>query len=858
MIDVNSLLKLIKDLVRGGSTPQEAYKNLTSIVGDSQDLLKEALRQFEQETKRIRTLREPVGLYGDRIPGWYTGPSAEDRFWPALRKYLLENKGWDEVAIDSVDQASTKIVSNLEPPGRAKIDTRGLVVGYVQSGKTANYTAVIAKTADVRYKFFVVLAGMTNSLRSQTQARLNQDLVDLTSSEWIVLTDVENDFYPGPHRNVNAFLADHSHQRVLCVVKKNSNVLKRLLMWLKAASKQSLSNCPVLIIDDEADQASVNASRYAEERTRINSLLLEILTTLPKAAYIGYTATPFANVFIDPSVPEDLYPRDFIIDLPKPDNYFGPERIYGRDLLDYDEDGAEYEGLDVIRLVDSSEVPLLKPHRSSDRYGFEPEITQSLENALRYFWMAASARIARGQVDQHSTMLIHTSMYIDIQERFSPLIEQYKRAVVNKLRRRDDQFEQELRTQWQEEQGCLPAVSMGETSISFDQLRSYLTNVVEKADIVVENSRSDRRLSYEEGGQIQIVIGGNTLSRGLTLEGLIVSFFIRTSNAYDTLLQMGRWFGYRKGYSDLPRIWMTPELMEYFYDLATVEQEIRNDIARYEEDMTPLQFGIRIKQHPALNITSQLKMQAAVPAEISFDNGYHQTVIFDHKDNNWLLNNQKAVRNLIENIAARNIDPDVNNGRIVFHNVPVVDILMFFNEYQVHPETRTLQPRLIKGYIRNQNDYGELEQWNVVIKRRKILEGDELINLGAGIETPLLTRSKRRSSLTSAHLGVIMSHGDVIIDLDLEPAHKRGQKDSDLQKHRPTGIGLLVIYPISKDSQSKSKDRVPLEASEHIIGFGIVFPKATQSTPQTYMTVDLSGVEMDELEWDPLAEDEAV
>lgn len=868
-MNVDLLFTMISDAVRGGRTLTEACKHLSQLVGkDGQAVLKEARRKFEEETGRIRTLKRPTALQKRGIPNWYTGPSADDRFWPALKTYLLAEKGWNQETIDSIDNSSTKIVSLLQPPGLAKIDTKGLVVGYVQSGKTANYTAVIAKAADVNYKFFIVLSGMTNSLRSQTQARLERELVDQNrEKKWITLTTITDDFRPGPHRNVNAFLTDKSDFKVLCVVKKNAAVLRRLMKWLGTASREVLNSCPVLIIDDEADQASINASRYQDKRTAINKLLLDILSKLPRVAYIGYTATPFANVFIDPSTPEDLYPRDFIVDLPQPKAYFGTERIFGRQLLGSDDSEEEYEGLDVIRLIPESDVSLLKPPSRKERNTFEPELTTSLKKALCYFWMAVAARAARGQSDKHSTMLIHTTLYTDVHERFKPLIERYKKRLSSKLRKGNRSVLQKLREQWEEEQGRLPSAEIDEEATSFDEFAPYLTQVIKKTTLVVDNSRSEQRLSYEDDGQVQIVIGGNTLSRGLTLEGLIVSFFIRTSSAYDTLLQMGRWFGYRQGYADLPRVWLTSELESYFYDLATVEQEIRNDIEYYElRGLTPMEFAVSIRTHPCLNITSRLKMQNAVPAKVSYSGRRVQTVLFKHKNMEWLNNNLKVTRRLIKTIASY-IDPSEGQN-VLFHNVPVGAIQFFLEKYHFH-ENSELDSDLLQNYIKAQNNEGELKCWNVVILKRREKEGEELLDLGTGIKVPLLNRSQRirgDGMANNAHLGVLVSSGDRVADLKLSAREIKGKKEQELQAMRPKEIGLLLIYPISKDSKPpkrkkkngspRTSRRVDLEAVQHLIGVALVFPTARRETPVKYLTVELPAIEMEEEEFGWLDEEE--
>lgn len=863
---VESLVENITAMVRGGLTPNQAYKNLSMMLPDEngQAMLREAARIFEERTHRIRTLKDPAAVKGAGLRDWYPGPSAEDIFWPSLSRYLLQDKGWDEKAVASIDTASTKVVSLLQPPGLAEIDTRGLVVGYVQSGKTANFTAVIAKAADVNYKLFIVLSGITDNLRNQTQERLEIELVDLNREQWFTLTSRNEDFRPGPIRNVDAFLTDHQRFKLLAVVKKNAGVLRRLLKWLQNASKHVLSNCPVLIIDDEADQASINASKYANRRTAINQLLLNTIDLLPKSAYVGYTATPFANVFIDPAA-KDLYPRDFIVALPKPEGYFGSERIFGRDRLWEDDEGGRQEvKLDMIRIVPTEDIQHLQPKSRAVKDIFEPQLTVRLEQALRYFWLAAAARAARNQRHKHMTMLIHTSVYTVVHSRFAPLMENYRQQILRLLRTENAEFIKQLENQWAEEQNRVAAAEFGESPINYSDLKPYLFEIVQSAEIVVDNSLSQKRLVYDreekdKPGKIQIVVGGDTLSRGLTLEGLTVSFFLRTATAYDTLLQMGRWFGYRSGYADLTRMWMTLELAHWFYDLATIEEEIRVDIRRYDDEgLTPKDFAIRVRTHPSMSITSELKMQDAVEAQVGYNNTRDQTTLFKRLDEHWLQHNITAVQRLMSQLVnGGSIPSKIKGENLIFRQVASSYVIDFLNDYSFHD----MRPKSWAGYIQDQNSYMDLLEWNVVVRSVKGTQPQPTINLESGIQLETIIRTRRNKqglNEEDADIGSLMAARDRIIDLTVNPADIKGKTDEELQDIRPAGIGLLVIYPVSKDSPVNERNpdpdspplRLPMDSKDHVMGLGIVFPKSQNFVTQTYMTADLSRIPREEEEWD--------
>ena len=855
---IDALIEQIGDAVRGGRTPEDAAGRLATIT-DAVNV-RRALEGYREITGRIRTMRVPGAMINDQLEPWYLGPVDTDKFWPLYSAYL-RGEGWDPEAIEAVDVSSTKIVSLLSPPGAGTIRTRGLVLGYVQSGKTANFTAVIAKAADAGYRFFLVLSGISNALRNQTQRRLDRDLV-LRSQDWIRLTDQVRDFHETT--NVNAFLTDRQALTVLGVVKKNSARLRRLRDWLAGARPEVLQACPICIIDDEADQASPNAHPDPDERTRINDLLVELLGLLPKAAYIGYTATPFANLLIDPA-PEDLYPSDFILSLPRDDEYFGPERIFGRAPLDWEEPDAVADGLDMIRTVLDSEVDQLKPGTAASRFDFVPQITQSIGEALRYFWMATAARYARGQATEHSSMLIHTTQYSVVHSNFRLPVLEYRDGLSVRLQTNEASLLDELRRQWEEELSRVPSA----TATSFDEISGFLSEVLERTEVKVENSVSADRIDYEADGnrpKVYVVIGGNVLSRGLTLEGLSVSVFVRVASAYDTLLQMGRWFGYRVGYADLPRIWMTDDLRGYLYDLATVEQEIRHEIERYENGhLSPLEFGVRIRTHPHLAITSRLKMQHAVASSMSFSGRIEQTLVFKHREREWLSANLEAGRQLISRLNAEGGQARHVRDRphLIYHAVPVGAVLEFLEAYEIHEHHVHMPNNLLLDYIRAQNERGRIRTWNVgIVTRRTPRFGTLDFGFDNGLN--LVNRSRfLRGDLQYADVKALMSENDVGVDLNISTDHLRSRSRSDLQNLRERLMpdrGLLLLYPISKDStplvENPVPQRRPLEANEHVLGMALVFPQADDRTPQGYVTVDLSEIAQDIADSDDLNDED--
>ena len=404
---------LIRALARAmrdgpGMSLADAVKELSEIADPAK--VQAAATEIAAVAEAIQTAQTPRAVVAGNIESWYAGPRTEDRNWPTLVS-ILEQDGWRTEDIAAVDAASTKVLAHLpNPHGNGEFHCRGLVLGYVQSGKTTNFTAVIAKAADAGYRFFVVLSGVHDALRQQTQDRLNSQLWEQHPELWNRLTN-ETDFRQTD--NVDALLANQN-QRVLAVVKKNVSRLRALRNWLRGARPELLAACPILIIDDEADQASVNTAKPERQPTRINRLIRDIVNGSPKAAYVGYTATPFANVLIDPQDYEDLYPRDFIVDLPRPEFYIGPEAIFGREPLEFDAEVVDDDGHDFIRSVPLDELGELRPKGASSRHEFEPEVTDSLDSALRYFLLSTAARRVRKKGNRHATALVHTSQHVDV------------------------------------------------------------------------------------------------------------------------------------------------------------------------------------------------------------------------------------------------------------------------------------------------------------------------------------------------------------------------------------------------------------------------------------------------------------
>lgn len=634
---------------------------------------------------------------------WYDDErrSAHDFYWRAYRR-VLEAKGWDAEALATLDRSTNEIVQRLADPSATKgYQTKGLVVGHVQSGKTANFTGIIAKAIDAGYRLIIVLTGTIELLRAQTQRRLDMELVgeenildgvdpnDAESirgidyigtgdADWFAgkflkhgqdvhslpevpsikrLTTVDRDYRKlrlgkdaldfrrtGELRDtgkpVYAPENIYSVDARLAVMKKNKTSLQNLLHDLKNIRADG-KEIPALIIDDEADQASVNTvnprskkevAAEAKKRSAINKLISDLLKELPRAQYVGYTATPFANVFISPDDSEDLFPKDFLVSLQPSSQYMGGR--YFHDLWGLDE---ESKG-DPTYSNEAAFVRNLYADGDVDPAAEEAEI----QKATDAFVLSGAIKKWRESVTdftfRHHTMLVHESVRTadqsELAERFravwahSAYSSPAGMARLRELFETDFAFVHDSREAW----ASLPMPER------FDELKPYIGEAVDAitADgdpVVVVNGTKDsdyNAMDFQLRPYWRIMVGGAKLSRGFTVEGLTVSYYRRRATAADTLMQMGRWFGYRPGYGDLVRLYIARnvvdgrnksyDLYDAFTSIIEDEEEFREQLRKFaeiQEDGRPAVRPIHVpplvfQQLPWLKPTGGNKMYNAV------------------------------------------------------------------------------------------------------------------------------------------------------------------------------------------------------------------------------------------------------
>lgn len=754
-------------------------------------------------------VRLPPLTLKPRLALWTDGTAWAN--WSRHEAYLRSLPNWKPHQIASVAEESLRIISKTIPVGRPEFQCRGLVVGYVQSGKTANFTAVAARAADVGYRLIIVLSGIHDSLRNQTQRRLNLELAGV-GVDWITLTDETSDFHEPPVADGFA-----STGTVLIVAKKITPILRRLNQWFGKLEGR-LADVPVLVIDDEADQASINTrgnrrdpsidkDTAPDEDTApslTNALIRDILRKIPRASYIAYTATPFANILIDPDandsqVGEDLFPKDFVVQLPRPSGYTGTEELFG----------TSAQGRDVLRPVDPADVKALKPkqrRKSEAIVARGPlDLPQSLADALLTFALAGAIRLLRGQSGKPHTMLVHVSQLQQDQLRIGDAIEEQIRNWFHHESAEPGVLRQMFRS-------TLTGLGSVELPCAEETVFEEAVTNLARLEVAVLNSTTGDELEYDvKPGRQLVAVGGNRLSRGLTLEGLTIAYFLRTTTLADALLQMARWYGFRAGYEDLIRIWTTEGIAQWFVELALVEESLRESItALNKAGRRPDQMAIRMRAHSKLLLTSKNKSRMQTDDARSWSGENPQTILFPMHDRELLERNVDLASALLRQHPPTQ---DAHGGSIA-HDVPADEIALFLRRYEGHPNSIAFQGAEIADWILERAEAGELTNWTVFVanpeRERQVLLGGRPFGL------------VRRSLQANESIGILIDPRHEGVNLHGGPENYRtasGFNARAMREDRPAQQGLLLLYPL---------DPEPLRApTQAVLGLALSLPRTT-------------------------------
>lgn len=814
-------------------------------------------------------------------------------FWTRYKDYLIDKKHFSPSIVsmlgdDTLDKKLMKYIVNPKAEYSAPVLKRGLIIGDVQSGKTSTYIGFICKAADAGYRVFILLTGTIESLRRQTQERVEEGFIGIDMSAnntggkrigvgedkkpilAMALTSRTSDF-TGNSNKIAVALSDKD--AVVFIIKKQKNVLSKLKNWLVSLNADPSTgkiDIPMLMIDDEADNASINTSKSKEDPTTINKLIRELASIFTKSNYVGFTATPFANVFIDPETTEkmetqDLFPEDFIVALPTPSNYIGPNKIFALD--------GEFHGQ--LRYITDA------GREEEDGYSFyfkhkkdwEGELPDSLTDAIYTFYLANALRDLRGDNREHRSMLINISRFVKVQKYIKNKVEDIHSRAYNSIKYNlscdfeksmKDPVLKRLYENWQREYSSL--------GFDWNNIVKVLSAAIENIQIkVVNSSKNSEKLEYPKKGSLRVIaIGGLALSRGLTLEGLVVSYFYRNTCTYDVLMQMGRWFGYRKNYEDIFRIWTHEASARWYAEISEATDRLKADMDRMHDlKRRPKDFGIRVKNDSVeLNITAYNKMRNATNEYefSSYFGGIVETpyLIFDpdvQKKN--FLETQNLVKDLVEKGFSFERTA-AGRGHYIIQGIPKAIIVEYIRQLKISKYSSDFRTSQIAEFLENTTDKS-IELFDVAFMEGKpTKDNSKLVNL-SGRYIPKVHRDHCVINYDTERLGIgqrgkLGGPGDGmagIVDFEgssseeiLEEAKRlyrieyeksKGVEFSDnrtypsktwfayVEKRRP----LLLIYMMdvfADNDQKKRMDefRVQMEGMP-VVGFAMGLPRNDQA-----------------------------
>lgn len=818
----------------------------------------------------------------DEEPDWF--------FWERYKKLLINDKKWEVQVVQSLEHDTFEILDLMANPKQSKpFERRGLVMASVQSGKTSNYAGLICRAADVGFKIIIVMAGVHNALRNQTQARLEEGFTGLNidndqemigvskygkAHRPVCCTSRVRDFNKRTAETLKGMQSSHTEEPWFFVIKKNSSALRQITEWLERNCK---ADDPLLLIDDEADNASINGKykrelRGKSEVTKINSQIRSILQLFNKKVYLGYTATPYANILIDPDAisdefGKDIFPRSFIYTLEESPAYFGVQKAF----KGFDTSHPEH-----LRFIYDIDSCLPAKHKSDTSVSTIP---RSLKDAVQTFVLASVVRVLRGEAAEHTTMMINVSPYVKPQNDVAFLVNDYLKELKDAVKAygampvevalASSQTLAEMKANWDYEYSKT-------SGFIWSDIQPLLYATLWQIHTVRINSKTEEKLDYEHGTEHVIAIGGYRLSRGLTLEGLVVSYYSRNAKAYDALMQMARWFGYRPNYEDLCRIWMSEKTAEWYDFIAESTEELVDELRWMRSaDRTPANFGLHIRQSPdSLIVTARNKMGTGqiVPANpTNLNKQFVETTAFK-RDPASRHHNLEAAEQLVSSIKSSGATIiERRRGCLVTGVSPSLIRLFlraFINEDAKSPTTKT---DYILDYMHQREADRELTSWDVYFAEGR---SDERFDTPAGLisrefRTPsedtrvdvLVNRKRRLSSRGIEKIG--------LTDKQVKEAERnyRELKKIDEVKNYPDYCyrefrerPLLVIHPVlfgfeDDDAElyenlfGKRKKTWPSpDYKEEAIGWSISFPytsKHVEPVDYVFNEVALSEIGAD-------------
>lgn len=812
-------------------------------------------------------------------------------FWERYKNYLEEVKGWNPRVTGSLARVSDEIVDLLGNPQNATpFQRRGLVLGDVQSGKTANYTAICNKAADTGYNVIIVLAGTMENLRQQTQERLDAEFSG-RKSEYLLdpkryienipvgvgkygqdkriesFTSVIKDFDKNILRQLSLSLQS-VNTTVVFVIKKNKSILNNLIRWLQSNNSDAsgVIKKSLLLIDDEADNASVNTNTPEKDPTAINKAIRNLLNLFHQTSYLGITATPYANIFIDPEnanemAGDDLFPRDFIYALSPPTNYIGANEIFGGSY----ETPAQYKNsLEPIYPIEmDSFLPF--NHRKMHTVS---ELPPSMKEAMAYFLLLNGIRDIRGDISKHRSMMIHVSRFTDIQNQIRDLATAWIIQIRSELQNYASLPETQsakipgisyLKVIWEKHRLAEKAGKPSNPMPWHQFLSEYLFKAVAPIDVRAVNQQSGATslnyFNHKDDGLRVIAVGGNSLSRGLTLEGLSVSYFYRRSQMYDTLLQMGRWFGYRPDYDDLFKIWISEEAIDWYGYITAAAEELKLEIARMKNtNLTPMDFGLKVRQDPAsLIVTARNKMRAAtyVNRPITVSGRLLETPRLK-ADTTSLKSNEDTFKDFVKRLPQIGVRTQRKDANYFWTDVNKDEVELLLREFKTHPWQLNFQGGALADFIK---DNEKISNWDVFIAEGS---GDMLYNISCGDETLSIKPESRAVKATNSQISIsgtkvrVGAGGAAKIGLtekEKEIAEHNFRKLRPNARHIPDKAYLdiqrkpiLILHIIAVDKEATNSNGVlrsqiesDVNVPDYIFALGIGIPANGEEKTANYM-----------------------
>lgn len=841
---------LISGLANMAETPtrdqvEEKARQIASIFGYTGDLRNIVTEAMESVVTRMGAGTSLVDVNAKHNDQWVH--KREDVNWIYAKAYeeFLRNEGWPPQMVQSLSDVTARILGHLQDPlsEGTSWNRRGLVIGHVQSGKTANYTGLIARAADAGYKFIVVIAGIHNNLRRQTQQRIDEAFIGRSSDPEdrrnigvglapgyphpATLTNINEDFNKNTAAKSGWKINDFS-KPIILIIKKNVTTLTALHKWLKelnAEGEDRISDVPMLLIDDEADNASINTNKEDLDPTRTNAMIRRILGLFAKSCYVGYTATPFANIFINPDaygddVQEELFPRDFIYCLDAPTTYFGAEKVFLN----------EATSESIVRPIDDCEDLIPYSHKRDDPVH---ELPPSLYRALDEFIIARAIRNLRGQAGKHCSMMVNVSRFVPVQKAVRDFLslreKKVREAVLANYAMPEDVSSRNMYMQGLKEAFDAEYADVG---VAWAEVKAALGGVFEHLHLYVINSKSDEVLDYtkyeKEGvGLTAVAVGGLSLSRGLTIEGLTVSYMYRNTKMYDTLMQMGRWFGYRPGFEDLCRVHLSGDSINWYSHVAQAADELTQQVKRMRRDgLSPRQFGLYVMAHPdsPLLITAANKMRSG--EKVMFRQNFSGRML-----ESYIVSVDPAVNgsnfSLIEKFWKDGFggqEPIDTTKGMIFRNVQVEHIEDFLIAFQAHSQFSDRKADII-AYLHTLSEQHPLGDVLLISPRG----GDEAVSFRLNGQSRVV--SDLQGTGWRLNKDRVASRGDEKLGLTAEQqaaaVANAASKDpsvapSDTHYREVRGKPLLMIH--SLDPHGNSRVKGPIAA------FGVSFPPGHYET----------------------------